>query len=187
MKIFDRSLDYHFTLYSFKISQKSSDFAVKILIFLWRSGGFAPGASPPLIRKVLNYHLFSRGPTREFQEKSKDARGKFREDSYKFASLGGLRPRTPWSDKIFNYSYIFGQPRVKNSCNFCKVIKFYITDFGKFPEIFSTFGGLRPPNPPLQHVHIRLFIFPITKNLWPPKKLKKFLFFPIFINFNAYF
>ena len=32
----------------------------------------------------------------------------------------------------------------REKCNFCKVNKFYITDFDKFPEKFSTFGGLRP-------------------------------------------
>ena len=42
MNIFEWSLEYHLSLNSFKISYKSSDFSVKILNFLWRSGGLAP-------------------------------------------------------------------------------------------------------------------------------------------------
>ena len=60
---------------------------------------------------------------------------------------GGSGHRTPWSDRIFNYSYIFVQLRARNSCNFCKVIKFYITDFDKFPENFLPSGGSAPLAP----------------------------------------
>ena len=63
MKIFEGSLDYHYPLNPFKISLKSSDFSVKILNFLWRSGGFAPEPTYPESTELSSFVL---GPTREF-------------------------------------------------------------------------------------------------------------------------
>ena len=40
--LMELAFDYQFTLNEFKISWKQCDFSVKILNFLWRSGGFAP-------------------------------------------------------------------------------------------------------------------------------------------------
>ena len=102
----------------------------------------------------------------------------------------GSAPWTPRSDKTFNYSYIFVQLGAKKSWNFCKVIKFSITDFDKFPEIFSTFGGLRPPSPHYSMSILDSF-FPINKTFWPARKLKRFLkilhFFSNFLNIFSIF
>ena len=169
MKIFKRSLDYHFPLNSFKISWKSSDFPVEILNFLWRSGASPTEPTYPESTELTSFFLGADprilGKKLKMQEENL---GKIHQNSL---ASGGSAPTT-WSDKSFNYSYIFVQLRAKNSCNFCYVIKFYITDFDKFDEIFSTFGGLRLPSPPLPHVHIRLFIFPIIKILSPALKFK---------------
>ena len=105
-------LELSFTLNSFKIPYKSSDFSVKILNFLRRSGGFAPPRAPNMLQ-VLNYYLLSWGPTPEFQEKTTMAKENLGKKSQRFG-VRGLRPRTPWWDRIFRYSQIFDQILSKN-------------------------------------------------------------------------
>ena len=88
-------------------------FFIKILNFLWRSGGGLAPSPEPHILQVLNYYRLSWGADPRMLGKIKVARGQFRKKSQKFAIVReGLCPRTPWTERIFNY-YIFVQIRAK--------------------------------------------------------------------------
>ena len=99
----------------------------------------------PLKLRIMNLARALGGGPANFSEKLKVARGKFREKSLNSLTSGGggSAPRTPYSDGIFNYYYILVQIRIINSWNLWKVINFlfHMTQFDKFLEIFSTFGG----------------------------------------------
>ena len=93
-------------------------FCCKNLTFPLALGGLRP--PNPLIRKGRNYHLFSWGADPQILGKNKRCKRKIQGKFIKIGQRRGVSaPRTPWSDKIFNYSYIFVQLRPKNSCNFC--------------------------------------------------------------------
>ena len=70
---------------------------------------------------------------------------------------------------------------------FVKLLNFTLPISTNFLKFFLPSGG-SAPEPPLQHVHIRLFIFSIIKNLWPARKVKKFSEkFAFFLEFSQYF
>ena len=159
MKIFECSLDYHFPLNSFKISQKSSDFSVKNLNFLWGSGGLAPEPTYPESTKLLSFVL---GADPRILGKNLKCKRNIYGKLIKIGQRRGPPPPEPPVLIQFSIILIFLSNFVQEiHAIFCKVNTFYITDIDKFHENFSSFGALRPPSPQLQHVHIRFFIFPI--------------------------
>ena len=145
MKIFECSLDYHFPLNSFKISQKSSDFSVKILNFLWRSGGFAPRTH--LSGKYWIIIFCLGGRPSNFRKKLKLQEENLGKIHKNWLASGGSAPRTPWSDKIFNYSYIFVQLVQKIHAIFKKLFNFTLPISTNFLKFFLPSGSSAPRAP----------------------------------------
>ena len=146
MKIFECSLDYHFPLNSFKISEIFRFFC-KNFKFPLALGGLRPPPRTHLSGKYWIIIFCLGGRPSNFRKKLKLQEENLGKIHKNWLASGGSAPRTPCSDIIFNYSYIFVQLRAWNSCNSCKVNKVYITDFDKFPEFFLPSGGSAPRAP----------------------------------------
>ena len=140
-------LELSFKLNSFKISQKSSDFSVKISNFLQRSGGFAPRAPQYAVStKLLSFVLGS--DPRILGKKLKWQEENLAKIQKKFASVGGSAPEPP--DRIkFSIILIFLSNSVqKMHAIFEKLLNFTLpisTNFLKiFPIIASPYQILFP-------------------------------------------
>ena len=156
------ALESYFTLIYFKHSY--SDISVKILNFLWRSGASPP---KPSYTPSNEWLAWLGGPTLEFWEKIKVARGKFKRKSQQFAWIGRL-PLEPLVGLNFQSFLYFWSNLPKNSWNFWKVIKFfklYMLNFDKFNENFPWkfyLRGAPTPERPIIEVYIIFLIFPIV-------------------------
>ena len=142
------------------------------------------GLRPPnlLIRKVLNYYVFFLGgrPS-NFGKKIKrqeENLGKFHKNS---RASEGFAPRTPWSDRNFNYSYIFDQIRAKSSMKIWKMIKVINFTWLILTNLLNFFNhrGAPPRTTIIACVYNIHIIFPIV----PPDNFKRFRKNCIFLEF----
>ena len=83
----------------------------------------------------------------------------------------GAPPPEPPGRNKFSIILIFLSNSVKKiHAIFVKLLNFTLSISTNFLKFFLPSGGSAPPpEPPLQHVHTRLFIFPIIKILCSPE------------------
>ena len=147
MKIFEWSLDYHFPLYSFIISYISADFAVRILNFLWRSGGFAPPSESTYTESTELLFCLGGRPA-NFRKKVKmqeENLGKIHKNSL---ASGGSAPEPPGRIE-FSIILIFLSNSVqKIHAIFVKLLNFTLPISTNFLKFFLP-SGAPPPEPPI--------------------------------------
>ena len=190
MKIFERRLDYHFPLNSFKISQKSSDFAVQILNFLWRSGGFAPPPEPTYPESTELSSFFLGGQPANFRKKLKmqeENLGKIHKNSL---ASGGSAPELPGRIEFSIILRFLSNSLQKIHAIFVKLLNFTLPISTNFLKNFLPSGG-SAPRAPHYSMSIQILIFSHNSKFMARPKIKKFseksAFFSNFLNIFSIF